>query len=420
MYIRYLGFLLLIWFPDLLHAQSAKQSCRTPRLDNGYFETVEIYPDGQSLIYACDKGHKPAVEGWWATSICENGNWSHTPQCIDEKACIPPNIPHAEHNQEQDWYKEGHVFRVSCQKGYEHKDRNATTTCSNGAWTLQLVCEKTSSACGEPPKIPHAVIINQEYQDLFAADSVLQYECEEGFTVEGVDTKKTIICISGNWSTVSPCRSTGSGSTVGVTNGGHTTSTKPTGRGKETRPSTGPDESTVGGRGSTGSGSTVGVTNGGHTTSTQPTGRGSSTTSGSNDRNSQPLLISIGNCGDRPVIPNGDVVETGDKYLKYKCVAYHELVGSETVVCYSDGTWSQTPVCKESFCVINPAQFAGYNIQFYGSEYMEEGERKYYNCGWQYFSSLFECTNQRLSVTRCCQRYDHNRGQCKKSPLPSG
>ena len=57
--------------------------------------------------------------------------------------------------------------------------------------------------------------------------------------------------------------------------------------------------------------------------------------------------------------------------------------------------------CAESFCVINPARFAGEKIQFSGSEYMKEGERKYYNCIWPNSGSLFECTNQQLSVTRC-------------------
>lgn len=33
-------------------------------------------------------------------------------------------------------------------------------------------------------------------------------------------------------------------------------------------------------------------------------------------------------------------------FLKYKCTAFHTQVGSETVTCYNDGTWSQLPVCK--------------------------------------------------------------------------
>lgn len=54
-------------------------------------------------------------------------------------------------------------------------------------------------ACGEPPQIPHAVIVRQGYQDFFAVDTELQYECEDGYTVDGVDTKTSIYCISGNW-----------------------------------------------------------------------------------------------------------------------------------------------------------------------------------------------------------------------------
>ncbi|XP_053185654.1 coagulation factor XIII B chain-like isoform X1 [Scomber japonicus] len=132
MCIRYLGFLLLICLPGILHGQSAQQSCTAPNLDGGFFAPkLETYPHGAQLTYTCNSGRVPVVRGWWVTSSCQNGKWSHEPQCIE-----------------------------------------------------------SLHACSVPPKIPHAIIINQEYQDLFAADSVLQYECEEGFTVEGVDTKK--------------------------------------------------------------------------------------------------------------------------------------------------------------------------------------------------------------------------------------
>ena len=171
----------------------------------------------------------------------------------DENACIPPTILNAIDNDNSNgWYENGHKIRIKCAIGYEHKNFSATAECTNGTWSSLPVCESKSVrcvsqvtykniftvtriislsksethnihldtfsfsclfifteqflACGEPPEIPHAVIIHEGYQDVFGADSVLQYECEEGFTVEGVDTKKTIICISGNWSTASPCR----------------------------------------------------------------------------------------------------------------------------------------------------------------------------------------------------------------------
>lgn len=64
-------------------AQAATQSCRAPRLDKGYIVPEEEQYDHDSVItYACDSGHKPAVEGWWATSRCQNGVWSPVPQCI--------------------------------------------------------------------------------------------------------------------------------------------------------------------------------------------------------------------------------------------------------------------------------------------------------------------------------------------------
>ncbi|XP_067460799.1 complement factor H-related protein 2-like [Thunnus thynnus] len=204
MCVRYLGFLLLIWFPGALHAQRGQQGCLAPKLDNGYFVLEEGTP--HELIYACDKGHKPVMEGWWATSICQDGKWSHEPQCIDEKTCIPPTIPHAKYTENSNgWYEEGHIIRITCDKGYQDKNQDATAECINGTWSSVPVCEKSLQACGAPPKIPHTVIINQEYQDVFAADSEVKYECENGYTVEGADTKKEIICIAGNWTTGPSC-----------------------------------------------------------------------------------------------------------------------------------------------------------------------------------------------------------------------
>ncbi|XP_067460798.1 complement factor H-related protein 1-like [Thunnus thynnus] len=207
MRISYLGFVLLIWFPGALHGQSAPQSCSAPSLDGGFFAPKqETYPHGAQLAYTCGTGRKATVKGLWATSTCQNGKWSHEPQCIDEKACIPPTIPHAKYTENSNgWYENGHIIRITCDKGYHDKNQDATAECINGTWSSVPVCEKSLQACGAPPKIPHTVIINQEYQDVFAADSEVKYECEDGYTVEGADTTKTIICIAGNWTTGPSC-----------------------------------------------------------------------------------------------------------------------------------------------------------------------------------------------------------------------
>ncbi|XP_078029312.1 complement factor H-like isoform X1 [Epinephelus lanceolatus] len=305
MCIRYLGFILLIWFPRALHAQSAAQSCSAPRLDGGFFAPKQqTYSDGTELSYTCDEGHKPAVKGWWATSTCHNGKWSPEPQCIE-----------------------------------------------------------SIHACGEPPKIPHAVIVHQKYRDFFAADTKLQYECEDGYTVEGADTTKLIFCFSGNWTEGPTCS-------------------------RETRPTTG---------------------QGG---GTQPAGGGSSTTSGSTDRDSGPTFRPVDDCGAYPYIPNSDVVQKGRMFLKYQCKAFHTLVGEATVACYSDRTWSPLPVCKETFCVLDPAQNPLPNVQLSRVEYLKEGERKHFPCIWYDYSRRVQCTNGRITTTGCCSTYDHGRGIC--------
>lgn len=64
-------------------AQAATQHCHTPRLKKGYIvPEQERYDHNFTITYACDSGHKPAVEGWWATSKCQNGFWSPLPECI--------------------------------------------------------------------------------------------------------------------------------------------------------------------------------------------------------------------------------------------------------------------------------------------------------------------------------------------------
>ena len=65
--------------------------------------------------------------------------------------------------------------------------------------TTVLMFTGSIPTCGEPPKIPHAVILHQEYQDSFVGDSQVQYECEDGHTVEGLESNKLVFCRAGNW-----------------------------------------------------------------------------------------------------------------------------------------------------------------------------------------------------------------------------
>ncbi|XP_039671885.1 complement factor H-like isoform X1 [Perca fluviatilis] len=338
MCMSYIGFAFLVCFPGLLHARSAGQPCSAPTLGGGYWVLEE-----NNLTYGCDNKLKPAVEGWWATSTCQNGTWSPEPQCINEKACIPPDIPNAQYKKKlKRWYENNQRLRVRCDEGYKLKGNDATAICTNGTWSSVPVCEKSIEACGEPPKIPHAVIIHQKYQELFDADSEVQYECEDGFTVEGGETKKIITCTSGNWTEGPTCRR------------------------KEVGPTA-----------STGSG-------------TQ-------------------RAVGVKNCGQQPVVPHGDVVGNNQMFLRYQCAALYQRVGPERVICYSNGMWSEVPICKATFCSVDTDTHP--ELISDGVKIIKDGETEKLKCVHQdhwrtTHYSVVRCTNGIMSRSRCCDRWD--------------
>lgn len=59
-------------------------------------------------------------------------------------------------------------------------------------------------ACGVPPEADGAVIISHEYQEVFAEDSEVQYQCENRIFRESGD-KTSIFCKAGNWTEPPKC-----------------------------------------------------------------------------------------------------------------------------------------------------------------------------------------------------------------------
>ncbi|XP_076000768.1 complement factor H-related protein 1-like [Genypterus blacodes] len=381
-----LRFVLLIWFPGALHAQSTSP-CEAPDLDDGYFVPVQVsYLHGTKLYYACDRGHKPAVEGWWGTSTCENGEWSHKLECIEEEYCLLQNIPHAKFSKTpKRWYKDGRRIRVECEEGYIHKDHDATAECKNGTWLSVPVCERDDAACGEPPKLPHAVIIHRSMQGLFAANSEVLYECEDEYGVEGTVKQQSLFCIMGEWSEGQPCR-------------------------RESRPTSRHDRhpTTGGGAGTTGGGPSR---PGGSGT----LGGGVSTGSGHNERETGRTTTAITRCGERPRVPNGDIVETTETYLRYQCITYYKLWGPEIVMCHS-GTWSTLPSCTEAFCVVD-SDSNPFLKPFLGVKHLKEGQKTKLEClklshQWFQHFTVVKCSHGQLSFTDCCVAASHHFNTC--------
>uniref|UniRef100_A0A3B3I0Z3 Sushi domain-containing protein n=1 Tax=Oryzias latipes TaxID=8090 RepID=A0A3B3I0Z3_ORYLA len=207
MRLSYSSFALLVWLPGILNAQGTPELCSVPTLLNGYLVPMKnSYQQHEKITYACENGYKPAVEGWWAESVCRNGQWSPQPLCIENSACTPPIITNVKFKEDsKSWYKNGSKKWVTCNEGYSTKNFHATALCVNGNWTNVPVCEKSKDACTEPPQIAYAVIINKEHQEVFPGDSEVTYQCKDDYVTEEGAKNKSIFCIAGNWTENPTC-----------------------------------------------------------------------------------------------------------------------------------------------------------------------------------------------------------------------
>uniref|UniRef100_A0A673AGZ6 Sushi domain-containing protein n=1 Tax=Sphaeramia orbicularis TaxID=375764 RepID=A0A673AGZ6_9TELE len=207
MLVTCVGIALFMWFPGALNAPRNEQSCLHPRLNDGFVVPKrKTYPSGSHLTYTCHEGLKPAVKGWWQQVTCQDGRWSHEPQCIHETACLPLHIPNGRYSvNSQGWYNGGDTISVTCDEGYEPKDLITDASCSEGQWTAVPVRQKPILKCTEPPKIPHAVITDLGYQDEFPPNATVHYKCEHGFSLEGGEATKTAHCSYGRWSDTPNC-----------------------------------------------------------------------------------------------------------------------------------------------------------------------------------------------------------------------
>uniref|UniRef100_A0A3Q2QS57 Sushi domain-containing protein n=1 Tax=Fundulus heteroclitus TaxID=8078 RepID=A0A3Q2QS57_FUNHE len=325
MCVRYLGFVLLAWLPVVLYGQTVELPCSPPELNDGYFVPQEkTYRHGNTLTYSCETGFKPVVEGWWATSTCQNGKWSHTPQCIGD-TCMP------------------HSSRLTL-----------------------FVNLKYLHTCSEPPKIPSAIIINQDYQEVFALDSEVEYQCKHGFTTEEGATKKSVFCRAGLWTDSPTC------SKWTVFREIQTTSPEELqGSTSQMRPSVGWKTSCC--------------------------------------ALHNPSCMKIDNCGEFPDVLNGVMVRQSERSLTYECQMFYKLVGSGTVVCHSGGSWSAVPTCKEDYCVLRAGVHPKFTVT--ADVYFKNGEAKELKCTGRFLAthySVVRCIDGNLIASECKYQFKHH------------
>ncbi|XP_053484488.1 complement factor H-like isoform X3 [Ictalurus furcatus] len=168
---------------------------------NGFFVPhLDIYEHGVNISYGCDTGLKPALETWWGEITCNEGQWSHNPQCIDKTHCSPhvPNT-HAEKPLKTS-YAPNEDFHFKCEPDFEFESGNSKARCENGKWMLPK-CTRKPEFCAPPPRVFKGMII-QPYQDAFKNGARLDYVCAEGYKIEGNNYN---VCENGRWTNSPTC-----------------------------------------------------------------------------------------------------------------------------------------------------------------------------------------------------------------------
>ncbi|XP_039996882.1 sushi, von Willebrand factor type A, EGF and pentraxin domain-containing protein 1 isoform X2 [Xiphias gladius] len=337
---------------------------------------------GGRVHFQCDDGYKLLGP---SQALCEKGGvWSPgVPACGRGRCSVaPPAVPNAVLQGGSATFPDTVIYR--CRPGYQSKGYPYLSCGRDGRWgEPRIRCEPMS--CGKPPAVSHAQVVG----DTFTFPNQITYRCEDGY--ELATQTASLICQSdGTWSKHSiRCRPTPcllptnfSIPHLAVTGkkltpvGGTITLTCPAGlylQGSALA------ECQLGGSW-TPSILTVscefvvcekpppllhGVTEGDSYNygdvvmySCLPgfDMKGDSIQTCQGDRTwsgTQPVCAAQ-SCGPPPTVKNAQVQTTGETYLhnaSYVCNVGLQLVGSETLTCLANGTWSlPAPTCEARGC----------------------------------------------------------------------
>lgn len=322
-----------------------------------------------------------------------------------QQPCSAPNLNHGYFLPVQESYPHEESITYSCDTGYKPRTEGwwATIPCDNGEWSDDPQCVE-ETAC-PPPVIRNGRYIGSS-KAFYKNGSTLEINCMEGYSFG--DQNNTVQCIRGTWSPVLVCKKhpKACGQPPHIPNAVITNREQKEvyieiskvqymcrdGFLTEDREST-TDVYCVNGTWS-------------RTPKCLPSARPGS-------KGPESSFLPIHNCGDSPDVPNAVVMEQEIRSLKYSCQTYYKLVGPETVVCYSDKSWSEVPKCKENFCVLRPGAYPDLKVTH--DKYFINGEKREVDCFDKWLTrnySVVLCIDGKLHVSRCCNRIQITLGIC--------
>ncbi|XP_067945458.1 sushi, von Willebrand factor type A, EGF and pentraxin domain-containing protein 1-like [Watersipora subatra] len=289
---------------------------------------------GDQVTYTCLSGYEMFTE-FSSVECLADGRWSGTPRCTT-KDCGP--VPPATGiNCTSSSTRYPSIATCSCNTGYERFNQQYTVNCqTSGTWSSSQDdhpprCEKVD--CGIPPVVDNSESQTSVQTGTKYGDRVT-YMCLQGY--EDEHNLTSITCqATGQWSTAPTCLRVSCG-------------TPPTIQHMDT-------QATV--QSGTKYEDTVEyyclpgylVQSGTRSIQCQSTKQWT-----------EPPSCTKVDCGTPPEVENGALNRlqyntTLDSKVTYKCDGHqYNMIGSATVRCTEDGTWSTPPICHEVNCGAPP------------------------------------------------------------------
>ncbi|TRY96927.1 hypothetical protein DNTS_014278, partial [Danionella cerebrum] len=164
--------------------------CTVPNFEHGFFKWDS---SKKNFFYSCDTDYKPFFgEKWWSSVTCDQGTWSHEPQCISKMNCgALPSIQNGK-------FEGNDNPTLKCDRGF--KQSGGPIECIDGNWVSPPSCtvEKT---CGDPPSVTDAVIMS-EPKELYIDGDEVTYACRSPFVIYG---ESKVTCNKQGWTDQPTC-----------------------------------------------------------------------------------------------------------------------------------------------------------------------------------------------------------------------
>lgn len=169
-------------------------SCGDPgAVDNGTTHGgAFVYP--KVLHYECSPGF--VLKGSDTIACQADGKWNgQKPQC-EPVSCGPPRVPN-EITFKGEVYTYSNEIELHCQPGFVLQGKSVSVCQADGTWSHKsLTC--VPAYCENPSPIPNGRVLGSE----FDFNSKINYECDEGYTLNGDSTR---VCQSdGHWNKPEP------------------------------------------------------------------------------------------------------------------------------------------------------------------------------------------------------------------------